>query len=229
MALGDQVQVGTSYEIEFGDAALLSMTLTGYTDKKIYDQEEHKDQRGATDMILLTNPRYEYTFSADVPASTDLSSVYEGAVVAFTNADGTTANGRVTSVTKTRARSVMTVSVTILREDSMQSTYDADETPQAPVVTLSDEGAHVLGALISVPWSSLANAPDYVDVYLSETSTRPATPHATFKVVISGAPSGTQNFMFTKTYGGGETIYAWAIARNGNLSSEAGTDSGTIA
>lgn len=221
MALGDQVQIGTTkYEIEFEGAALLSMTLTGYTDKKMYDQEEHKDQRGATDMILLTNPRYEYTFSADVPASTDLSSVYEGAVVAFTNADGATTNGRVTSVTKTRARSVMTVSVTILREDSMQSSYDADETPATPTVSsITDEGSGVGSFSVAYAWTTAANRPSSIEIYTGTTSTRPSSPSLVYSIDSTDSSGSLNTPRFEVNFGEGETAYVWAKAVNGTLSS----------
>jgi len=128
MAAGDAIQVGTQYLIGYGNTYYLGYVLTASTYNKDANAAEHMDQRGATDSILYQNPRQALSITLDLPAafvaSTDVPK--PGDIVSMKGpADSTAAGWRVVSASMAQGMGVNSLTLSVMREDSMAATYDA--------------------------------------------------------------------------------------------------------
>jgi hypothetical protein len=180
MALGDQVQRGKEYIIEFGDAEFQTTTMRSLGQKYLYNQQEIMDQRNAVGTVLMSNPRYEYTFTCDVDSSSSLAGLYEGALASFTPYDGTEITGRVISLDLAYTSNVLSLTMTIVREDSMQATYDAVPALDLIVnMSLTEVTSPSSGdAAVKISGTIIDSNTTSYKIYRNTTNSRPANPIA---------------------------------------------------
>jgi len=229
--LGDPRQVGTEFKISFGN-----LSYTGYLPEdgvsftdNMATEEKHTDERGATITRIFYDDgqKLDVSFKIKETGGT-ITPPKKGAIISITTPTGSAAeNFIVADADVTLNRGVSMLKLSLEREDNMQGTYDADTTPPAPTLVLTDNAAGVVGISVSLAWPTGAAHADYVDIYLASTDSQPSEPYMT----VASAPcegAGSQNIIGLRTYAPAITVYGWAVARN-SLSSTATTDNVTLA
>lgn len=125
MSLGDKVQVGQQWRVEFGSFAYTGFLPTSVTHKITADDAAIKDERDATISHILTDPRVELTLDLNVKSTASITPPAKGATVTVTTPAGVSTKFYTNDATMSFSPGITKLSISLIREDSMQATYDA--------------------------------------------------------------------------------------------------------
>lgn len=128
MAAGDAVQLGTAYEIGIGSLSYSGYEAVDGDFSYAKDTEEHKDARGAVVSVISRNPRSEFKATFNILNGTDATTLVPPApntVITLTPPQGTSTKWRVRSASVKTSVNISQLSLDLVREDSMATTYDA--------------------------------------------------------------------------------------------------------
>jgi hypothetical protein len=127
MAAGDQVIIGAVVNIGYG-----SFSYTGYipqsvTNSRTADVATIKDERNANITHIISNPGKSINFTAMIKTSGgSITPPDIGDLITLTPPEGTAQKYILLSpATVTHGTEAATISMTLVREDSMAATYDA--------------------------------------------------------------------------------------------------------
>ena len=129
MALGDLVQKGTQWKVGFG-----AFVYTGFQpdgDGVSYanpaDTDEIKGEQNETVSLIITNPRSTLSLNLMIKETGGTVTPFsDGDYVSVTEPDGVSAvKYRVVSSSWTFGPKITKCTCSLIREDSMQTTYDA--------------------------------------------------------------------------------------------------------
>jgi hypothetical protein len=127
MAAGDRVQIGKAFKVEYGDFAFTGYQPTSVGNTRTADVETIKDTRNANISHQITNPGKQINVSAMVEdAAGSITPPDVGDIITLTPPEGTSQKWCLLSpATVTHGNGITSISMTLTREDSMATYYDA--------------------------------------------------------------------------------------------------------
>lgn len=207
MAAGDATQRGTTYLIGLDNVYYAGWTAQAATVTTTENVTEHMDDRGAVDSLLIQNPGKAMNLTLDI-VSSDVANFVppaKGGVVSVKGPqDSTASNWRVVDATVSGSSGIAQLTMSLIKEDSMASTYTS--TSALAAVTNLAAGTP---AETSMPltWTVAASASGY-RVYYNTADVRPADydteigSGSATGVTIYGLTTGTKYYFWVETLGG---------------------------
>lgn len=127
MAAGDKVQIGKAFKVEYGSFTYAGYQPTSVSNSRTANVETITDTRGANVTHIFTNPGKQLTLTAYIENSGgSITPPTVGTLITVTPPEGTSQKYILASpATVTHGNSITTISMTLVREDSMAATYDA--------------------------------------------------------------------------------------------------------
>jgi hypothetical protein len=157
MAAGDRTQIGKAYKVEYGNFVLAGFQPTSVASSKTADVETIRDTRNAAICHIITNPGDTLNLTCYIEASASITPPIVGTYVSVTPPYKSHPEKYIvaTPATVTHGNSVTALSLSLLKEASMEATYNTSATisssaedydpvvqdPVAVTVTLHDASA----------------------------------------------------------------------------------------
>jgi hypothetical protein len=157
MAAGDKVQIGQPYKVEYGTFALVGFQPTSVGNSAVADVETIRDTRNAVCTHIITNPGDTLSLTCYIEASASITPPIVGSYISVTPPNKAHPEKYILAspATVTHGNSITTISLSLLREDSMETVYNVSATlassaedydiviqdPVAVAVTLNDASA----------------------------------------------------------------------------------------
>jgi len=130
MAAGDKVQIGQPYKVEYGTFALVGFQPTSVGNSAVADVETIRDTRNAVCTHIITNPGDTLSLTCYIEASASITPPIVGSYISVTPPNKAHPEKYILAspATVTHGNSITTISLSLLREDSMETVYNVSAT-----------------------------------------------------------------------------------------------------
>jgi hypothetical protein len=130
MAAGDRTQIGKAYKVEYGNFTFAGFQPTSVTNSKAAEVETIRDTRNAAICHLITNPGETLNLTCYIEASASITPPIVGTYVSVTPPHKTHPEKFIvaTSPSVTHGNSVTVLGLSLIQEDSMETTYNTSAT-----------------------------------------------------------------------------------------------------
>ena len=126
MAAGDKVQIGKAFKVEYGAFTYAGYQPTAVSSSRGAVVETITDTRGANITHIIGNPSRTLEITAYIENTGSIVPPDVGDIITVTPPEGTATKYILASpATVSHSNSVTTISMSLMREDSMASVYDA--------------------------------------------------------------------------------------------------------